>query len=379
MQQEGGARNKGRSDWTTFPRVPQQSSPGSDWLPAESGRPCCLALLQNPNPNPNPSKAMAAGRSGLPRLKQCLIRRKGQQEQHGVAASTLQELQIKACNLLAIDSASRPVTLVLAEDGTIVNDDDYFLCLPPNTKFVVMAKNERWTSSSTGGGTAWLEEEIANRDEMDSVGEKWKLLARQLKNDLSAIVLMSEEDLQALIDVPCLDLARELSENQPQTQRLQDTLQETLDRREEERQSRQLLELYLQAIKKEHQVVSTTEEAEEKSTEGTDTVDIGSSGPRSAESTLLSTHVLTVLKEKPAPELSLASQDLELVCKEDSEALSRALSWDKRKTEALMEACGQELSRRLQQFHALNSLRSISKGKKKLAGVGERTSSKRRK
>ncbi|XP_063173439.1 DNA fragmentation factor subunit alpha [Candoia aspera] len=326
---------------------------------------------------------MAAGGSELPRLKPCLIRRKGQQEQHGVAASTLQELQTKACNLLAIGPASQPVTLVLAEDGTIVSDDDYFLCLPPNTKFVAVAKNEKWTSGSTvsGGGTAWREEEIIHTVEVDTVGEKWKLLARQLKNDLSTIILMSEEDLQALIDVPCLDLAQELSENQLQTQRLQDTLQETLDRREEERQSRQLLELYLQAIKREHQVVSTAEESEveEKSTEGNDTVDAGSSGPCSTGSTLLSTRVLTVLKEKSAPELSLASQDLELVCKEDSTALSRALSWDKHRTEALKEACGQELSRRLQQVRTLNSLRSISEGKKKTPGVGERSSSKRRK
>lgn len=64
---------------------------------------------------------------------------------------------------------------------------------------------------------------------------------------------------QALVDVPCSDLARELSENPLQTQRLQGSLQETLDRREEERQSRQLLELYLQATKREDQAASTAE------------------------------------------------------------------------------------------------------------------------
>ncbi|XP_039223783.1 DNA fragmentation factor subunit alpha isoform X2 [Crotalus tigris] len=144
---------------------------------------------------------MAEGASGLPRLKQCLIRRTGQQEQHGVAASTLQELKIKACNLLAIDLASQPVTLVLAGDGTIVDDDDYFLGLPPNTKFGVVAKNEIWAAgSNTGEGTTWLEEEVTNASEVDGGGEKWQVLARQLKNDLSTIVLMSEEDLQVTRD-----------------------------------------------------------------------------------------------------------------------------------------------------------------------------------
>ncbi|XP_032087471.1 DNA fragmentation factor subunit alpha [Thamnophis elegans] len=322
---------------------------------------------------------MAEGNSRLPRLKQCLIRRMGQQEQHGVAACTLQELKLKACNLLAIDVASQPVTLVLAEDGTIIDDNEYFLCLPPNTKFGVVAKNEEWTS--TGEGTTWLEGKISNTDEVDSSGEKWKALARQLKNDLSIIILMSEEDLQALIEVPCEDLARELAETPRQTQRLQETLQETLDRREEERRSRQLLELYLQAIKKENRAPSTAHasEPEEKSGRCSDTVDTGSGGPSSVERTQLSSRVVTVLKEKPSPELSLASQDLELVCKEDSEALCQALRWDKHKTETLKEACGQELSRRLQQFRSLNSLRSISKGKKKQPEPGEQPSSKRRK
>ncbi|XP_039223782.1 DNA fragmentation factor subunit alpha isoform X1 [Crotalus tigris] len=325
---------------------------------------------------------MAEGASGLPRLKQCLIRRTGQQEQHGVAASTLQELKIKACNLLAIDLASQPVTLVLAGDGTIVDDDDYFLGLPPNTKFGVVAKNEIWAAgSNTGEGTTWLEEEVTNASEVDGGGEKWQVLARQLKNDLSTIVLMSEEDLQALVDVPCSDLARELSENLLQTQRLQGILQETLDRREEERRSRQLLELYLQATKREDQAAYTAEasEAEEKSVGRNDTVDMGSNGTTSVQKSQLSTRVVTVLKEKPAPELSLASQDLELVCNEDSEILSRALSWDKHKIEALKKACAQEFSRRRQQFHSLNSLRTISKGKKKLSEAGERSGSKRRK
>lgn len=42
-------------------------------------------------------------------------------------------------------------------------------------------------------GTSWLSESV---DEVDSAAEKWKQLARQLKDDLSNIILMSEEDLQ---------------------------------------------------------------------------------------------------------------------------------------------------------------------------------------
>lgn len=59
-----------------------------------------------------------------------------------------------------------------------------------------------------------------------------------------------------LIDVPRSDLAEELAQSQTKIQVLQDTLQQVLDRREEERQSRQLLELYLKALKNEDSILS---------------------------------------------------------------------------------------------------------------------------
>nr|XP_056721336.1 DNA fragmentation factor subunit alpha [Euleptes europaea] len=324
---------------------------------------------------------MTAAGTSLPLLKQCLIRRNGQQEQYGVAASCLQELRRKACDLLAGDKGLDSITLVLAEDGTIVDDEDYFLCLPPNTKFVVLAKDEKWASSNIDGGTAWLERETTEIDAVDSEGERWRHLARQLKADLSTIILMSEEDLQVLIDVPCSELAQELAENQPKIQTLQDTLQQVLDRREEERQSRQLLELYLQALKNEDHIVprAADPETEETAVDGKDTVDLGGrSGGGSAPTTQLSSQTLSQLREKAAPELSLSSQDLELVFKNNPESLALALNWDKPKTEALQQACQGELSRRLQKVQALHALKSISKGKKKLPW-GEWLSSKRKK
>lgn len=61
---------------------------------------------------------------------------------------------------------------------------------------------------------------------------------------------------KVLIDVPHSDLAEELAQSQTKIQALQNTLQQVLDRREEERQSKQLLELYLQALKNEGSILS---------------------------------------------------------------------------------------------------------------------------
>ncbi|XP_057552065.1 DNA fragmentation factor subunit alpha isoform X2 [Hippopotamus amphibius kiboko] len=272
-----------------------------------------------------------------------------------------------ACDILAIDKSLAPVTLVLAEDGTIVDDDDYFLCLPANTKFVALAGNEKWTYNNSDGGTAWIAQESFDRDETDSgAGVKWKNVARQLKEDLSSIILLSEEDLQMLIDVPCSELAQELGQSCVAVQGLQNTLQQVLDQREEARQSKQLLELYLRALEKEGSILSEQPESKAGLRDETDVVDMGSRD--NSSETALTSQILTTLKEKPAPELSLSSKDLELVANEDPKALAVALNWDVKKTEAVQQACKQELSLRLQQVQSLHSLRSISARRSSLPG-----------
>ncbi|XP_055966965.1 DNA fragmentation factor subunit alpha [Sorex fumeus] len=306
----------------------------------------------------------AAGDAGTPEagelrpLKPCLLLRNHSREQHGVAASCLEELKSKACDILAIDKSLAPVSLVLAEDGTIVDDDDYFLCLPSNTKFVALVGDEKWTYSNSDGGTAWISQESFDADETDSgVGAKWKSVARQLKDDLSSIILLSEEDLQVLIDAPCSDLAQELSQSCASARGLQEALQQALDQREEARQSRQLLELYLQALQREGCVLDPP--SEPRGAEEVDTVDVGAR-PESRPGSALPGQLLTTLREKAAPELSLSSQDLELVTKEDPRVLATALRWAVEETEAVQQACARELDERLQQLQTLHALRSVS-------------------
>ncbi|OXB77237.1 UNVERIFIED_CONTAM: hypothetical protein H355_002229, partial [Colinus virginianus] len=243
------------------------------------------------------------------RLKPCVVLRGDGRERRGLAASCLRELRRKAGRALAIGDDARPVALVLAEDGTIVDDEDYFLCLPPNTEFVALAEGERWSGRSAGGAASWGSE---RDDEVDGGAQRWRQLARQLRADLSSIILMSEEDLQVLIDVPRSDLAEELAQSQSKIQVLQDTLQQVLDRREEERQSKQLLELYLEALKNEDSILSKVAESESVPRKEMDVVDMGTSGAGTSARTALSDQILAILKEKPAPELCLDSQTLEV-------------------------------------------------------------------
>ena len=51
-----------------------------------------------------------------------------------------------------------------------------------------------------------------------------------------------------LIDVPCAELAAALGYEEKKTLDLQETLQNYLDKKEEERQSKELLQLYLKTV-----------------------------------------------------------------------------------------------------------------------------------
>lgn len=56
---------------------------------------------------------------------------------------------------------------------------------------------------------------------------------------------------QTLVDAPSPELASALGFQEKKAEDLQETLQRVLDRREEERQSKELLQLYLKAVEKE--------------------------------------------------------------------------------------------------------------------------------
>lgn len=64
---------------------------------------------------------------------------------------------------------------------------------------------------------------------------------------------------------------------------------------------------------------------------------------------------------------------LQLVTKEDPQALAAALNWDSKKAEAAQQACAQELARRLQQTQSLCSLRTLSARKSSLPGDSQAT------
>ncbi|NWW50392.1 CIDEA protein, partial [Pedionomus torquatus] len=60
----------------------------------------------------------------------------------GIVASSLQELINKTVEAFLISGI---VTLVLEEDGTVVDTEEFFRSLDDNTHFMVLEKGQKWT------------------------------------------------------------------------------------------------------------------------------------------------------------------------------------------------------------------------------------------
>ncbi|KAM4702889.1 DNA fragmentation factor subunit alpha [Rhinophrynus dorsalis] len=262
--------------------------------------------------------------------KICLVTLRGGLGRHSLMATSLQDLLEKACKKFALDSEDH-ITIVLEEDGTIVDDEDYFLCLPSSTKFVVLTGNKKWSPTTIDGGTAWLAQESVEVDDVD--GPRWKKLTVQLKENLSNIILLSESDLQTLIEAPVEELAKEVGLHAEKVEVLQDTLQRVLDSKEEERESRQLLELYLKAAKQEGNTESREQDGgatglvlESVALDDVDNIDVQSWK-----------HLTVQLKENLSNIILMSESDLQTIIKVPVEELAREFGVSFKKVPVLQE------------------------------------------
>ncbi|KAM6282718.1 lipid transferase CIDEA [Porphyrio hochstetteri] len=69
----------------------------------------------------------------------------------GIVASSLQELISKTLDAFLISAGI--VTLVLEEDGTVVDTEEFFKSLDDNTHFMVLERGQKWTQTRNGVAT----------------------------------------------------------------------------------------------------------------------------------------------------------------------------------------------------------------------------------
>ncbi|XP_072282434.1 DNA fragmentation factor subunit alpha-like [Pyxicephalus adspersus] len=122
-------------------------------------------------------------------MKHCVIRERGSKVRHGVLAATLPELMEKALQVLNLNTTRSSVSLVLAENGTKVDSNDFFLCLPENTEFLALTGSKKWTRTKKDGGTVWMEQ-----DSIEDVNSAQLPMGEEPNDNYPRIILYSASD-----------------------------------------------------------------------------------------------------------------------------------------------------------------------------------------
>uniref|UniRef100_A0A8C4QEC1 CIDE-N domain-containing protein n=1 Tax=Eptatretus burgeri TaxID=7764 RepID=A0A8C4QEC1_EPTBU len=138
----------------------------------------------------------------------------------------------------------KQVQVVLAEDGTLVDDEEYFSFLEPNTALVLLLPNQTWQPPLQPSHSQ-RDPKTAEMTEVDTgaVGEaEWLGPARRLAENPANIVLLSDNQLQAVLETKLSDLKCVINDNK-QAEALQDGCQQLLDDRDRRRETLQLLQL----------------------------------------------------------------------------------------------------------------------------------------
>lgn len=117
----------------------------------------------------------------------------------GVMAANLQEFVDRGKDKLGYDG-NIDVYAVLEEDGTEVDEDDYFQTLPSNTTLMLLYINDRWSPFASPDAPD------CGGDMTPSSSARLLSLLTRLEAEPGNIALMAEMDLELLAEMDCSSL-----------------------------------------------------------------------------------------------------------------------------------------------------------------------------
>ena len=147
----------------------------------------------------------------------------------GLMASSFEEF-VKTSKMKLNYPEDKNVVVVLEEDGTEVDDDDYFQTLTPNTVLMLLYEGDLWSSLG---------------DVTDHGDTRLESLVSRVMTDPGSIALMTEADLELISEI---DTSR-LSVNYPKYDaefiiKMQEAAAKHLGEKSEIRDTLALLKLY---------------------------------------------------------------------------------------------------------------------------------------
>ncbi|OWF41252.1 DNA fragmentation factor subunit alpha-like [Mizuhopecten yessoensis] len=161
----------------------------------------------------------------------------------GIIASSLDELRKKGKEKVGL-LPEEPVQVVLEEDGTEIDDDDYFLFLPQNTTLMLLARDQRWAVEGKEGRSGQDEPDFMTSNEGQEISERTVELITGLQRDITRLIAFSNNDLQGVIDLSVPALASLLHDTESFAEAVQEACQRHLDERTQTSEAMDLLRLY---------------------------------------------------------------------------------------------------------------------------------------
>lgn len=118
-------------------------------------------------------------------------------KRHGVVAGSYDEAIQKGAAKLGLPDPTE-VTIVLEEDGTVV-DDDYWETIAPDTKLVLLAAGEKWRPSPLSVPSNLL---VVSDETDGAVNEEQKAqaLLNAIQENPASVALLSLSDLEIIKD-----------------------------------------------------------------------------------------------------------------------------------------------------------------------------------
>jgi len=191
----------------------------------------------------------------------------------GVMASSLEEFILSARRKLSYPP-DKELVVVLEEDGTEVDEDDYFQTLESNTTLMLLFSDDKWSPFQTSGDVT---------DHGDSQNSKLIPILSRLSEDPGTITLLSEADMELLSEMDISSLnSPYLRYDQDFLQKLQSAAGKHLREKSQIRDTLALLKIYHKANNMNGDVVKTDvkrdysgkrESARKRQKGGNDTVD----------------------------------------------------------------------------------------------------------
>ncbi|XP_046383308.1 DNA fragmentation factor subunit beta isoform X1 [Ischnura elegans] len=109
----------------------------------------------------------------------------------GVACATLSDLRLKGCRKLNISNSEASKVAILLQDGTFVEDDDYFQTLPAQTLFIFQKKGE---TALTGYQILYNALQAVHSDYLHCGEEAMKFFDRTTKDKLLKLLKNSSQN-----------------------------------------------------------------------------------------------------------------------------------------------------------------------------------------